>query len=174
MTAAERQQLTTAIQHLAGTHLWDKNMFVVCTVDSVNETEQTCDCTPIGGDATTSIPAVQLTAEQNDGFLLIPVVGSTVIVTYSKRNEPYVTLFSDIDKVIVIAKTSIQFNDGSFGGLVEVAQLTLKLNNLITELQQQLVLISAGIATGGGSYTPGTLSTFTKTDYENTKITHGS
>lgn len=183
MTDSERQQLKAAIQHLADTHLWDKNQFVLCSVDSVNESDQTCDCTPIGGNATTSIPAVKLTAEQNDGFLLIPAIGSNVVVTYSVRNEPYITLFSDIDKCILIAQKLVQFQDGSFGGLVKVAELTDKINKLENDLNvlKQAFTAWAVVPNDGGAalktitstWSGQTIPVTSKSEIENTKITHG-
>jgi len=55
-------------------------------------------------------------------------------------------------------------NDGTyqFGGTadnaVRYAPLNTGLQQLVTALQSELALIAAGIATGGGSYTPGTLN----------------
>lgn len=174
-------QLKQAIQQLAGTHNKDDVMSFDCTVDSVSENDFECDVTAIGGTATTKIPSVRLAAEANDGFTLIPKVGSTVTVTITKNGLAYVSMFSDIDKVkavinktkIVMEDGKITFNDGSFNGLIKIDSQTLKLNQLVDQLQAQLALIATGIAAGGGSYSPGTLSTFNKTDYENDKIIHG-
>ncbi len=66
----------------------------------------------------------------------------------------------------------IQYNDGGNGGLVTIGELTAKLNGLVGELNTQLDLIATGITGAGGAYTPGTISNFSKSDYENTKITH--
>lgn len=184
MTQAERQRLKTAVQLLAGTHLWDKNGYLFCTVDSVDEVGQVCDCTPIGGDATTQIPAVKLTSEKNDGLLIIPVVGSTVAVMLSQKSEPFVALFSDINKFILIASTLIQFNGGEFGGLVKVVELTQKINaleNLVNELIVKYnTHVHPGVTVGAGStlvtatQEAGSIAPITqKADIENTSITHG-
>lgn len=183
MTHAERQQLKTAVQILAGTHLRDNAQYVFCSVDSVDEAKQVCTCTPIGGDSTTQIPAVKLTAEENDGLLYLPKIGSTVVVVFSQRSEPFVALFSDIDKIIIIAETSVQFQDGTFGGLVKVNELTDKINVLEDDLNTLKQAFNNWIVTpnDGGAALKATAATWTgqsitvtnKSDIENTKINHG-
>lgn len=181
MGGSLNDQLKQAIQQLAGTFNKDGVQVIQCTVDSVNEDAFECDVTAIGGVANTEIPSVSLSAEGNDGFNLIPEVGSTVLVTITDRGIAYVSMFSDITKVIAIVNETklviedgkITFNDGDFGGLIKIEDQTTKLNELVAELQTQLGLISTGITGAGGAYTPGTLSQFNKNDYENTKIEHG-
>jgi hypothetical protein len=108
----------TMIQKNAGTYLKDIVSILVCTVDSVDKPNRTCDCTPIGGDATTQVPGVQLCAENDNGFLVYPTVGSTVIVALSKRNVAFVVMWSGVD--------SIQMLDGTFLGIVKVTELVQK------------------------------------------------
>ena len=47
---------------------------------------------------------------------------------------------------------------GSADNVVRYSPLNTGLQNLVTALQAELVKIAAGVAGGGGSYTPGTLS----------------
>ncbi len=163
---SKQRSIEIAVQKLAGTYLKDIVSILSCTVDSVDADNRVCDCTPIGGDATTSIPGVQLCAENNNGLVVFPKVGSTVIVAQSIRNNTFVMMFSDVD--------AIQFMDGTFGGLVKIIDLTTKLNNLKTEVQAELVKIQTAITALGGAYVPGTLSAFSKADYENTLVKHGN
>ena len=72
------------------------------------------------------------------------------------------------------ATTLIKLNDGSYGGLIRIADLTAKNNNLVSQVQAELTKIATGIASAGGTYTPGTLSTFNQSDYENTNVKHGN
>lgn len=135
----------------------------VCTVDSVDLVNRTCYCIPINEDA--DITEVRLMANIDNGFLLIPEVNSIVVVSFLSDSSAYVALVSKVSEV--------QLNGTNFNGLIKIDEQTAKLNQLVTELQTQLVLIATGIAAGGGSYTPATLSTFNKTDYENIKIKQG-
>lgn len=135
----------------------------VCTVDSVDLVNRTCYCIPINEYA--DITEVRLMANIDNGFLLIPEVNSIVVVSFLSDSSAYVALVSKVSEV--------QLNGTNFNGLIKIDEQTAKLNQLVTELQTQLGLIATGIAAGGGSYTPATLSTFNKTDYENIKIKQG-
>lgn len=187
---AERD-IQEAVQKLAGTHLRDNIELVQCTVASVDLSTRTCDCTPISGVAVTDIPNVQLMAEVDDGFLIIPTVGSTVFVLHSTRHAPYIELFSQIDGVMVIVGnvqlvingSGIQLGDGSFGGLIQIQQLVEKLNNLENAVTSHIAKFNththAGVQAGAGTTaTPiptddQNLTLTLQSDLENPLITHG-
>lgn len=171
-------QLKKAIKQLAGTDLLDTVRVIACTVKSVNEDDFECDVTAIGGDATTEIPSVQLAAESNDGLLFIPKVDSTVIVTITDRGLAYISLFSDIEKIV--------FLDGTYGGIIKITDLTNEINNRYTILKAAMLAgftaTDASISALGG--TPGAVTAYNaaiasftnlnKSAYENTKIKHGT
>ncbi len=172
----------TAIQKIAGTYNRDVVEIINATVVSVDKTARTCVVTPLSGKSDTTIEDVGLMPERNDGEFKIPKVGSTVGVVTSTFVDPYIVSWSDLDEwYLVIGTTTIdvlngtiKLGDGSFGGIIKITDLTTKLNLLVSQLQAQLALIATGIIAGGGTYTPGTLSTFTQTDYENENTTHGT
>lgn len=157
------RSVQAAIQKLAGTFLIDPLQLVPATVTSVNQSERTCDCTPIGGNAVTDIEGVQLMGEVDDGFLLIPAIGSTVLVVYSTRNVPYIALFSAIEKVILVTLSGIQFQGGELGGLPTSPGLLERLNLIETSLNAALTALSLP------PVTPTII-----TDIENTSITQGA
>lgn len=180
-----------AIRKLAGTHLRDHQELQECTVDSVDLSTRSCVCTSVSGESVAEIPDVQLMAGVDDGFLLVPAIGSTVFVTYSERHLPVIILFSAIDEVLIVTGDSIisqkdgllQFNDGSFGGLIKIQELVAKLNNL-ENLVNELITkynshthpgVSAGGATSGPTAAQETTQlTSTKiSDLENDLIKHG-
>lgn len=185
------REIIEAIQKITKTQFSDAVAFLPCTVNSVNIPARTIDCTPIGGDSGTEIPNVQLMAEVDDGLLLVPTMGSTVFVTYSTRNVPYVSLFSQVDQVLMISGSSstsiadglIQFNDGSYGGLVQVVNLVEKLNNLENLVNNLITTFNGhthmGVQSGGDAtlfpviLQNGTLSPTQRGDIENTVIVHG-
>jgi len=146
--------ISEAIQKLAKTFQSDGLSFVVCTVDSVDTTSQTCDCTPVSGNSTAKIPSVSLKAEPNDGLLLIPKVDSVVIVALSQKNTGYVALFSDLDSLEMVVfngtqKSSLkisqgltQFNDGGFGGLTKTLELKTQINKLNAQLQAVITALT--------------------------------
>lgn len=87
------------------------------------------------------------------------------------------------DNKVKLTADQIDFNGGDLGGLIKIEVLTAKVNDLVTSFNSH---IHPGviIAVAGGSGTPATgtsgstaapsksASTFSKGDYENTKIKH--
>lgn len=186
------RQIQDAIERMAGTHLKDELYMIQCTVDSVDLSARTCNCTAVGGQAVNEINDVRLMADVDDGFLIVPSIGSTVFVTYSKRNDPIISLFSSVDQVIIITGStllsvkdgSVTFNDGSFGGLIKIDELTKKLNNLeslvndlATKYNQHthILTLSSGTGTAAPTTTqePKTLTATQKKDLENALVKHG-
>lgn len=150
------RQIIEAVQKMTGTQLSDNVRLLTATVDSVDEAKRTCIVTTVSSQGRVTIEGVQLMASVDDGFLLVPAIDSTVIVAYSTFNQPFISLFSGVDKVLLVAGENnasiqvdadgllleieqtkvqikdgeIQLNDGAMGGLVKVIELTQKLNNL--------------------------------------------
>lgn len=186
------RQLQEAVQKLAGTQLRDEMYMIQCVVDSVDIAARTCSCTSVGGHATVEFADVRLMAEVDDGFFRVPTIGSVVFVTYSKRNDPIISLFSSVDQVIIITGNtslsikdgSVKFNDGSFGGLIKIDELIKKLNNLenlVNDLANKhnththILTLSSGTGTAAPTTTiePKTLTVTQKKDLENAQVTHG-
>ena len=164
--------VASAVQKLAGTFNTDAVYLLTGKVYSVDENKGTCNVEAITGVSSTNIEGVEFQTTIANGILLIPKIDSEVKVLFSKFTTPFIVQYSDIEKVY-LSGTKIQFNDGGFGGLVEVEKITEKLNVLRNQLTAELIAIAAGIASAGGSYTPNNLSTFVKLDYENKTVTHG-
>lgn len=162
-------KIRAAIQTISGVANDDKVNLILANVDSVDEAKRTCVVTSLNGKGQTTIENVQLMADVEDGILLIPSVDSTVIVSYSTYNQPYISLFSKLEKVLLVAGENnasvqidedgllleiadtkllisdglTQFNDGSLGGLVKVINLTQKLNNLENKVNSLLSAYNA-------------------------------
>lgn len=154
-----------AINQITGNHLADKVYAVGATVKSVDQSARTCVCQVVSGKANNILPNVRLMASVDDGLLIIPELDSSVCVIISDFTEPYISQYSGVEKII--------FRGGDLGGLIKIDMLTAKLNALVNQINVELPKISAGIATGGGAYTPVLATTFSKLDYENTMINHG-
>lgn len=175
------RKISEALQTLAGVKDFDNVKLVKCEVISVDENKRTCNVTTTGGVVDFDINDVSLMASIDDGLLVIPTVGSDVNVCYNSKNIKFICQFSEINKVLIIIGDttvevkdgSVKFNDGSFDGLIKISDLTSKLNDMVSKVNVELGKIQTGIIAGGGSYTPTSLSNFNKSDYENTKITHG-
>lgn len=174
------RNINEAVQQLAGTKNSETVKLVTGEVISVDENKRTCNVSVIGV-SDFDITNVSLMTGINDGYFIIPKVGSQILVCYNNRNIKYICQFSEIEKVlIIINKTtfeivdgSIKINDGTFNGIVKIDDLTTKINDMINFINAEFLKIQTGIITGGGAYTPTNLQAFNKSDYENDKITHG-
>lgn len=162
MSATNNRALIESIQRAAGTYNKDIVSIIVCTVsDNSNaDTDFTIDCTPISGEADTSIPKVKLNAEANDGFLIVPSIGSTVMVANSTRNGYYVYMYSDIDKVSCVIdgsnsytfdKNGFVFNSGAFGGMAKTGVIAAKLDVLEGEVNTLKAVIAAILNAGASA-----------------------
>lgn len=185
------REIKEGIQRLSKTFGKDYPVIIVGSVTSVDKNARTCDIDIISGLDAEILQGVKLSANPNDGILQVPSIGSNVNVLFSNKNVPFVILFSDIDEYILtieqteltIKSGSISFGDGSFNGLVKVAELTTKLNNLENLVNQFVSVFNAHthIASSFGSPTtpPPTpittvLTPTIQTDIENQNIKHGS
>jgi len=180
------RHIITAIQKVTGTFQEDKVKLSVGIVQSIQG--NTCTVTI---DDQMVLPAVNLQAASCDGWLLVPVVGSTVIIAYSKQISPFVALYSDIDRaylqvgdssIEILNNGNITLNDGSLNGLVKGGALTQKLNNLENKVNDLISNFNAhthGVVAVGSPTSPttstiaGTLTPTIEADIENNKITHG-
>lgn len=185
-------ELKEAIKKIAGTHKRDYVGLYMCAVDSVNESDRTCVCTPLSGEYNGQLTDVNLSAEPNDGMLLIPEIGSTVVVLSSTNSEYYVVMCSDIQKYLltvgnsqlVIVDNEIKYNDGGFGGLIKIEELKSELDKVNGILQAIMNILSGAPITEAGNGAPSALqvalsaailgkSLPTYRTIENTKIKHG-
>ena len=166
---SHEKNIEKAIQRLAGTYLKDIVSILVCNVDSVDADNRVCDCTPIGGDAATQLPGVQLCAENNNGLVVFPKVDSTIIVALSTKNTAFVLMYSDVDKV--------QFMDGTYGGIIKVkdpddptAGLLKKINNLENLLNDLITKYNTHIHTATDSVTFAPVTVLPTTSLETSTI----
>lgn len=121
------------------------------------------ECVVMLPETETEVPGVKLQTDVASGVLLVPSVGSNVIIGQISDFDYCVLMFSGLD--------SITFLDGSYGGLVKVSDLVGKLNALENKVNQ---LITWGL-TVSPPFSPSTLLQVTQvSDIENDKITHGA
>lgn len=184
--------IATAIKRLSGVSEMQNTGYIIGTVDSVNESARTCDITVISDKGESIISDVTLMSEIDDGILILPAIGSTVVIASSEKINYFVCLFSELQKILYIVGGSainivdglIQINDGSCGGLVKVIELTQKINsleNLVNSILTTLTTTVIPLAPSGTyPFAPlyssiSTIAPITqRSDIENNLITHGS
>lgn len=166
------REIKTAIERLANVNGTTAGCFLASVV-KVNTEERTCVVKGIDATATTEYTDVMLQADTANGLLIEPAIDSTVLVAFNRRGYAFVAMFSEVQRVTIVAASGIQFNDGSFGGLVKVEELVSKLNRIENAFNSHT---HTGVQTGSGSTgTPATQITplTTKANIENTTVTHG-
>lgn len=168
------RDIREAVEKMSGTHLADKVYSIEAAVNSVDAKARTCVCTVVSGRANNTFYDVKLMSSVDDGFLIIPTVGSTVNIILSDYTDPYISQYSGIDSII--------FRGGDLGGMVKVITLTAKLNNVENKVNDLITKFAAHvhpvIAVGsptGPNATPviGVLVPTQQTEIENKNITHG-
>lgn len=129
---------------------------VYCKVNTVNLNDNTCEVSPINGDADFLEVRLRASITEDIGMITVPSVGSDVLVAYSEgQGQAYVAMTSKIDKVIwKIGNKTITIDDkglkveGGADFTQEILNLYGIVGDLLTELQSFKVLTPVGPSTG--------------------------
>ncbi len=131
-----------------------------------------CDCDPIDDSGT--LFDVRLQTSDDSGVLIVPKVGSKVIVTMVNTTLGYVSCYGEVEEII--------FLNGDNGGVVKVSDLVTKLNNLENDINNLKSLIGAWVPVlgDGGTALKTALTTWfgdpltptTESELENDKFKH--
>jgi hypothetical protein len=146
------------------------------TVISVDKSKRNCVCQALSGKTQNTLNDVRLMASLDDGMLLLPSIGSTVVIMRNELIDPVIIQYSQVDQII--------FNGGDLGGLVKVLSVVDRLNkieNALNDLASKfnahthILTLTSGTGTAAVPMNPET-TTLIKTvrnDIENTKILQG-
>lgn len=169
--------IATAIRMITNTHLTDKVRMFDAEVNSVSMTDRTCQVTMIGGKSANTL-TVRLMASADDGLLMKPTIGSTIVVMMSEYTAPFVAKYSGVDSITMLG--------GDLKGLVKVDDLVTQLNNLedfVKDFAQKYnAHTHTSACTAGGATTSpvlpqdqetGVITNTQASDLENTNITQG-
>lgn len=167
----------------------EKLYLSICTVDSVDENKRTIECTPVIGGAQLTVN-MQASIEGSDGILIVPEVGSEVIIGYVDRHNSYVLIHSKIKKISIDAE-NIVLNKGRNDGIVisskvtdEINTVLKRVNAIVTSLQTLAVAMNGAgeipvVSAALGSAINSAIQTISlplrevnKTNIENDKVTH--
>ena len=164
---------------------------IICTITSVDLDNKSCDVKPKNDDA--DILDVKIMTDPDKGMFLVPKVGSNVAVSMLDKDNAFVVMFSELEKILIevgdqkieIKDGSIVFNGGNFNGLVKVAELVQKLNKIENDLNTLKQVFSTGwvpvpndggaaLKVAAGAWSGALINPITQqSDLENTKIKHG-
>lgn len=154
---------------------------LACKVVEVSEDKRTLKADPINGNARLYDVRLQSEIGYSTGLVIFPKVGSVVIVTFINNFVGFVSLCTEIERVVLDCE-EIAINGGDNKGLVKVEPLTDKINTLENELNSLKNLLASWlpVATDGGASLKTLLAgwfnsqiTITlEDDLENKKVTH--
>lgn len=117
------------------------------------------------------LAGAEICSETDDGgqLLVVPKVGSAVIVgSLSGDLAELAVLAIDKAESITLTATTVTLNGGKLGGLVKVAELTQKLNELVQAFNGH-----THTGTHGPTSPPvSQAKAFSKDDYEDTTVKH--
>ncbi|MDR2964038.1 MAG: hypothetical protein LBU90_10470 [Bacteroidales bacterium] len=91
--------LSKAIKEAA--HRGEQIYLQTCTVDSVNESERTIECTPLDEGAQLTGVQLQAVTDERGGLCMFPKVGSYVVVGFFDRHNAAVLLSTEIEKITI-------------------------------------------------------------------------
>ncbi len=171
-----------AIKMIAQRELARAEMYcVLCTVNSVDTSERTCEVTPLNGKADLFDVRFQAELSLTEGMFIEPKVNSTVLVAFINSIQAAVVMCSEIENIYIDTQGDTVFNGGQNDGMVKVGDLVTKLNNLENKVNDLVTWTSThthtGVTPGPGSTGTavgivGTLTPTQQSDLENTKVQH--
>ena len=187
-------QLIDSISHKRGDAISFTIMSGTVVAGSVDTEEVTCTVLLSSDDADTPTEGVLLNAVTLDanGLILYPADGSNVWVAEIDGPGKWgIIKCSDLVKAVVTCGSAkltitdglIQLNDGSLGGLVEVAALVGKLNTLENDLNMIKTIFKAtwvpvpndggaALKTAAAGWAGSSLTDTVRGDIEDTKVKH--
>jgi hypothetical protein len=136
----------------------------LCTVDLVDALSGTVDCSPVDGGA--QLLGVRLGAAMGAaGILVLPAVGSEIIVGFLDRNNAVALVYSEVETLevatgtedaysaVVMDKESIVFNEGENGGMCITPELKTQLDKMSARIDGIIDAINnaAFVAQDGGA-----------------------
>lgn len=161
----------------------DPEMFysVYGTAVNVDEANRTCDLEPSGDDATRFDIRLQAIAGLDTGMVVIPKEGSFIGVTFVNRSTGFVSVYSEVDKVLVDAE-SFEFNGGVNGGLINVSDLVERINIIESDINDLKTALASWVPvpSDGGAALKAALASYfgsplidtVESDIEDTKVKH--
>jgi hypothetical protein len=150
-------------------------------VTEVDSDKRTCTVELRNGNA--DLTDVRFQAEQSldTGVVLIPKIGSDVIVAYLDDDEAYIAKTSKLSQVEIITEGDILLNGDDYGGLIKINELKTQIDKNTNLLKQIQNVFKSWVAvpSDGGAALKALSTQFTLlqranlSDIENKTVKHG-
>lgn len=119
-------------------------------VTSVNGA--TCNAKRVLDDKIVERVRLNTNVQEEKGLIIVPKVGSDVLITNIDGGASFVSQYSKIEKIELNVDSTIIINGGQNGGLVEIGKLEENLEKIKTYLKDLETAISASITGLGGAF----------------------
>lgn len=145
-------------------------------VTEVDEATASCTVKPVSGPELFDVRIKAAINDKTDGLLIVPVVGSTVLVGIigNDAETAYIAKYDSIDRVLL--------HNGSLGGMVKVGELVSKLNALESDLNTIKNVFTgwtpvpndggAALKTAASTWAGSAITQTAAADLENPKLKH--
>lgn len=152
-----------------------RTVTILGTATDIDEKERTCTVTDDG------VPyydvRLQCITGGDKGVVVIPADGSQVLMIAIEGSDEYAIIMCEkADKVLIDTNTEIVINGGKNGGLINIKELTNKINALVDAFNNHIHQVStAGSATaqtGTAAAVATKAAKLNKSDYEDEKVKH--
>lgn len=148
---------------------------MLCKVVSIDN-DVTCTVKSVKSDVDYKNIKLNANINEDKGIYVFPEEKSYVLVTLIDKVNGFISMYSEIKKIKLKVNDIIEINDGTNDGLVQIKELTEKLNDLVKTFNEHTHSVSTeGNAlkqTGTAAPTSNQADDFSKSDYENDKIKH--
>lgn len=189
----EIREIREAILKIAGLDKIKLTEILIGEVKTVDEDNRSCSVESSVDNGNITYSSVGFISENNDGFIRVPAIGSTVLFAKMANGEQYILVYSDITKVICYIDSSNKFefnstgfiwNGGTFGGLIKIDNLKTQWDANVTAIKtavaaaltvidaQLVALGQAGGSVAAFNTAAASIANLNKTTLENTKIKH--
>ncbi len=125
----------------------------IATVLDVDKSERTCTVEPANGDAEIYDVRLQAVISGANGYVLLPKIGSDVIVTFLGKETAHVTMVSEIDSLsLIIDKQELLYDAKGLSIKSSSSDLKTELNNIVSTMSSLIdILVKFQLTTNVGA-----------------------
>jgi len=143
--AEPEEELSDVFEQLVDNVVNKQNYYAIKgKATNIDEAKRTCDLEPFNEMAKRTNIRLQSVVSETLGFVLIPKLNSTIVVSFFDSKKGYVTLTSELEKILIDTNLT-QFNGGALGGLIKINDLVTNIQKIETTLEALIVTFNAHI-----------------------------
>jgi phage gp45-like len=125
----------------------------IAKVIAVDKAERTCAVEPANGDAEIYDVRLQAVISGSNGFVLIPKVGSDVIVTFLGKETAHVTMVAEVESFsLIVDKQELLYDNKGLSVKSSSSDLKTEFNNVVNCISSLVdILVKFQLTTNVGA-----------------------